>query len=256
MTSDEERMALLAGRPSTRSTRTSGRRSTAWTALLADPATWAEPAPDLEDLVVASSPGPPGAEPGAGRLDRPHVRFVGAPAAGRSGRRRRDRGRGHLLSAAATPTGPSASPGTLAGTELAPGRHRQVAIFEDSAGFRVELKANDLPPLDGGRFYQAWLRGPAGQHPHRHVQRGRRELGDPVGGRLAEGLPGAHGDHRGAGRQSGVVRSAGASARPAPDESAGGDVQHDQQQRGEDVVPEDGRRSQRRSCDRRTIERT
>ena len=38
-------------------------------------------------------------------------------------------------------------------------------IFEDTAGFRVELRADDLPPLDDGRFYQAWLKGPSGAIP-------------------------------------------------------------------------------------------
>jgi hypothetical protein len=55
--------------------------------------------------------------------------------------------------------------GQLAGTELASGASGNVVIFEDTAGFRVELKAQDLPRLDGGRFYQAWLKGPQGTVP-------------------------------------------------------------------------------------------
>jgi hypothetical protein len=55
--------------------------------------------------------------------------------------------------------------GELVGTDLASGASGKAVIYEDSAGFRVELKAHDLPPLDGGRFYQAWLKGPKGTVP-------------------------------------------------------------------------------------------
>ena len=54
MTSDEERMAMLAGRPLDALDDDELAQVESWTRLLADDATWVEPAPDLEDLVVAS----------------------------------------------------------------------------------------------------------------------------------------------------------------------------------------------------------
>ena len=54
MTSDEERMALLAGRPLEALEPDELEQVARWTELLADPETWEEPAPDLEDLVIAS----------------------------------------------------------------------------------------------------------------------------------------------------------------------------------------------------------
>ena len=54
MTSEEERMALLAGRPLDALEPDELAQVARWTELLADPATWEEPAPDLEDLVIAS----------------------------------------------------------------------------------------------------------------------------------------------------------------------------------------------------------
>ena len=54
MTSEEERMAMLAGRPLDALDDDELAQVESWTRLLADDATWVEPAPDLEDLVVAS----------------------------------------------------------------------------------------------------------------------------------------------------------------------------------------------------------
>src|SRR5262245_29737733 len=54
MTSDDERRALLAGRPLEALEPDELAQVARWTELLADPETWEEPAPDLEDLVIAS----------------------------------------------------------------------------------------------------------------------------------------------------------------------------------------------------------
>jgi anti-sigma factor RsiW len=50
----------------------------------------------------------------------------------------------------------------LAATELAPGAKGQATLTKTSSGWRVELDACGLPRLDGGRFYEAWLRNRAG----------------------------------------------------------------------------------------------
>jgi hypothetical protein len=50
----------------------------------------------------------------------------------------------------------------LASTELAPGAGGDATLTKTSSGWRIELDATGLPRLDGGRFYEAWLRNGAG----------------------------------------------------------------------------------------------
>jgi hypothetical protein len=50
----------------------------------------------------------------------------------------------------------------LAPTGLAPGAGGEATLTKTSAGWRIELDTAGLPRLDSGRFYQAWLRNPAG----------------------------------------------------------------------------------------------
>ncbi len=165
MTSDDERRALLAGRPLEALEPDELVQVARWTELLADPETWEEPAPDLEDLVVASVAAAPAPThswaTSSGRATGSWVRpLLGGLAAAAA-----------IVAAVvffsrdSDDRPDSFASGPLAGTELAPDASGDVQIFEDSAGFRVELRANDLPPLDGGRFYQAWLKGPSGAIP-------------------------------------------------------------------------------------------
>jgi anti-sigma-K factor RskA len=46
----------------------------------------------------------------------------------------------------------------LASTDLAPGASGAATLTKTSSGWRIELDATGLPRLDGGRFYEAWLR--------------------------------------------------------------------------------------------------
>lgn len=50
----------------------------------------------------------------------------------------------------------------LAATDLAPGASGQATLTKTSSGWRIELDAAGLPRLADGRFYEAWLRNPAG----------------------------------------------------------------------------------------------
>jgi len=50
----------------------------------------------------------------------------------------------------------------LAATSLAPGAKGDATLTKTSSGWRIELDATGLPPLDGGRFYEAWLRSASG----------------------------------------------------------------------------------------------
>ena len=50
----------------------------------------------------------------------------------------------------------------LAATDLAPGARGEATLTKMASGWRIELDATGLPRRDGGRFYEAWLRNPAG----------------------------------------------------------------------------------------------
>ena len=50
----------------------------------------------------------------------------------------------------------------LAPTDLLPRATGEATFTKTSSGWRIELDATGLPRLDGGRFYEAWLRNPAG----------------------------------------------------------------------------------------------
>src|SRR6266545_954048 len=50
----------------------------------------------------------------------------------------------------------------LSATELAPGASGEATLSKTASGWRIELDARGLPRLQGGRFYEAWLRNSAG----------------------------------------------------------------------------------------------
>jgi anti-sigma-K factor RskA len=51
---------------------------------------------------------------------------------------------------------------SLAATGLAPGASGNATLTKTTSGWRIELDATGLPRLDNGRFYEAWLKNPAG----------------------------------------------------------------------------------------------
>jgi hypothetical protein len=127
-------------------------------ALLADPAVWAEPDPGLEDLVVSAISAEAGAGVGAGAGAAPPRNVV--PMARKS---RRPWLIGVVGAAAAAiialvavfafrDTGTSAEHFSIA---LQSGT---AEFTRTDSGWRIDLEGADLPRLDNGRFYQAWLR--------------------------------------------------------------------------------------------------
>ena len=50
----------------------------------------------------------------------------------------------------------------LAATELVPGASGNATLTKTTSGWRIELDASGLPRLDGGRFYEAWLKNADG----------------------------------------------------------------------------------------------
>jgi Anti-sigma-K factor rskA len=50
----------------------------------------------------------------------------------------------------------------LSATELAPGASGTATMLKTDSGWEIQLDATGLPRLDGGQFYQAWLRNADG----------------------------------------------------------------------------------------------
>ncbi|MGS0684271.1 anti-sigma factor [Nakamurella sp. GG22] len=135
--------------------------------LLADPTLWAEPPPGLEDTVVA------GITAAAAQQ-----RAADAPEApiDLASRRPRWKRPAFLVAAAAAvvavalsavlllrdPSAERRFDVALAATELAPGASGTATMLKKDSGWEIHLDATSLPRLDGGRFYQAWLRNEAG----------------------------------------------------------------------------------------------
>lgn len=163
MTSDDDRIAYLGGEGA--GSLDDGERAELdeLRALLADPALWATPAPDLEDAVVAAI----AAEAAVPRPSRTDAR----PS--RADTKRRWLRPGPFLAAAAAAavivvaalaigggsgTEQEQLAATLTPTELVPQAYGSATLTRTDAGWRIELDTSGLPPLEDGRFYQAWLR--------------------------------------------------------------------------------------------------
>lgn len=123
---------------------------------LDDPAVWVEPPSDLQERIVGSIAGGPGALPSRHR--RPawfRVVSLGVAAA-------------VLISigiAFASLREGTSSPrytGALAGTSLAEGASGNVVLTRTQSGWRIRLHARGLPRLDNGSYYEAWLKSEAG----------------------------------------------------------------------------------------------
>ena len=165
---NEEREALIAGDRAGALEPDEAAELTLLADLLADPSTWAEPDPGLEDAIVR-----------AVADAEPAMTTAVTPMAASERRRATPRRRSVALWAAAAAAvvaiviatvvtvtgGGGASPdyrGELSATGVAPGAHATVDITRTAAGFRVALDARGLPRLESGEYYQAWLKNAAG----------------------------------------------------------------------------------------------
>lgn len=120
--------------------------------VLADPAVWMEPAPDLQEAVVAAI----AQEARAGRQRR-RIRFAVAGVAAT------------VLLAAGVTVGLQANraepvefAASLSGTELAPDAAGDVTLTKTPSGWKIRLNATGLPRRADGEFYEAWLKDDAG----------------------------------------------------------------------------------------------
>jgi hypothetical protein len=120
--------------------------------VLADPALWAEPPPDLQEAVVAAI----AEEARAGRRRRRMLFAVAGIAA-------------TVLLAAGVTVSLQANradrvefAASLIGTELAPDAAGDVTLTKTPSGWKVELRASGLPRRADGEFYEAWLKDDTG----------------------------------------------------------------------------------------------
>jgi hypothetical protein len=158
---DDELVAYLAGATDSLPADADVARVQRTHELLGEPALWAEPSPDLEQRVIAAVLG-----------DRPAV----AIPIGRTRRSPRRWVRNSLVAAAAAAVlaiggvaivngqrdQPMQFAATLQGTELAPAATGSVTMTKTASGWRIHLQAKGLPRLDGGSYYQGWLKNAAG----------------------------------------------------------------------------------------------
>jgi hypothetical protein len=176
---DDERIAYLAGDSSAPLEQSERAGLDRLRGVLAEPAVWAEPSPDLQERVVeaitntgttaeqypvlsSARPLRPAGEEfrTRRRLRALSSRWVGYTVAGAAA----------VVLLAAIATAVTADQGSrpleyaasLTGTELAPGAAGQVSLTQTTSGWRIHLHATGLSRLDNGRYYEAWLRSAAG----------------------------------------------------------------------------------------------
>jgi Anti-sigma-K factor rskA len=133
-------------------------------ALLADPATWAEPSDQVEDRVVDAITAERATRPGLQQTAQQPARrwrrlavIAGASAAAVA------LVVGIALGVTHNTTSAERLHATLTATSLAPGASGSATLTRTDAGWEVALRASGLKRLDNGRYYQAWLKDPAGR---------------------------------------------------------------------------------------------
>ncbi len=176
MTTDDDRVAYLAGEDGTDVDDASRDDLDDLRGLLADPSTWAMPGPGLEDAVVAAivaeaAATPPGERPAPSAVAPVTHAPSAAPVDLASRRRIPHLARNAITAAAAvavlavggfvlaTRTGDDdVTDVSLEATDLAPGASGSAELRRTDSGWRIELDASGLPRRADGEFYQAWLK--------------------------------------------------------------------------------------------------
>jgi hypothetical protein len=164
-TSDDDRIAYLAGEDADSLTANERAELDELRALLKAPAAWVQPDPGLEDRVVAAIAEEAQARPTGARFRRPAFRLhlvlrrpifaLAAVAAAAA-----------VIVIAVSVNNTSPAPQQFAmvvsGTPLAPGANGSATLTKTGSGWRIELSASGLPHLANGRYYEAWLKNAAG----------------------------------------------------------------------------------------------
>jgi Anti-sigma-K factor rskA len=156
--SDDDRIAYLEG-DTARPVEPGDRESLdGLRALLADPSTWEEPGPALEDSVLAAVAAASGTSPRArSRRFRPALVYTAFAAAAAIVVL-------VVVGVILRGTGSSQDRYTaaLAATDLVPGARGDATLTQTAAGWQIELGVTGLPHLDNGLYYEAWLKNAGG----------------------------------------------------------------------------------------------
>src|SRR3954452_15191272 len=153
---DDEVVAYLSGDSDSLPASVDSGRVERTQALLGEPALWVEPSPDLAQRVVDAVNGA-GRPTVVRRLPRRWMRTTLLAAAAA------------VILAVGLATvistqrdRPVEFAAALQGTELAPAATGSVTMTQTASGWRIHITATGLPRLDGGRYYQGWLKDAAG----------------------------------------------------------------------------------------------
>ncbi len=149
---DDERIAYLAGELDAPVDPAERAELDELRGLLADPAVWAEPHPDLQERVVgaiADAADTAGVTRRRPRLVRLTLLAVAASVL--------------LVVGVAIVVSSNGNrsveyAAALTGTHLAPGASGDVTLTQTASGWRIKLHATGLPRLDNGTYYEAWLK--------------------------------------------------------------------------------------------------
>jgi hypothetical protein len=169
-TPDDDRISYLSGEPVDALTPQERAELDELRTLLESPATWEEPDPGLEDRVVsaiaAEAQRATGAEAGPGkpkarswsrwRPRRPAIAFGAFAAAAAA------IAVALVITLGSNTAQPLQFAMVVSGTSLAPDAHGSATLTKTESGWRIDLSATGLPHLANGRYYQAWLKNPAG----------------------------------------------------------------------------------------------
>jgi hypothetical protein len=163
---DDDRIAYLTGEDADSLTAQERAELDDLRDLLRAPATWAQPDPALEARVVAAITEEAQVRPAPARarraglwgrlvLPRPAIALAGVAAAVVV-----------AIIVAASVNNSSPAPQRFAmvvsGTPLAPYAHGSATLTKTGSGWHIELSAAGLAHLEKGRYYEAWLKNPAG----------------------------------------------------------------------------------------------
>jgi anti-sigma-K factor RskA len=162
MTTDDDRIGYLAGEGGEDLDDVEAADLDELRALLADGSVWVEPDVRLEDAVVAAIASETGGQADQTAVEpRRRSRRLYAIGGAAAAAVLVVALVAVVISAGRTTQGRQLA-ASLAPTELAPAATGRATLTQTDSGWRVELDATGLPRLDGGRFYQAWLRNDEG----------------------------------------------------------------------------------------------
>jgi hypothetical protein len=164
-TSDDDRIAYLAGEDADSLTANERAELDELHALLKAPATWAQPDSGLEARVVAAIAEEAQARPTSARSRRPAFRLrlvLRRPIFALAGVAAAAAAIVIAVSVNNTSPAPQRFAMVISGTGLAPGARGSATLTKANSGWRIELSATGLPRLANGRYYEGWLKNAAG----------------------------------------------------------------------------------------------